>query len=271
MRVGFVGAGRMGSLMVSRLVGAGHEVNVLGRTDEKRSSITELGAHPVGAVDTVAEGADVVVVCVFTDEQVKRVCLADGLLAAMRPGAVLVVHTTGSPNTARELAAQASDVDVLDAPVSGGPHDVAAGHVTVFVGGGGEAVETARPVLASYADPVLHVGATGSGQLVKLVNNALFAAQIGLVAEGARLGSQFGVDEAALLSALTQGSAESRVLSMIARAGSAAAFISAVGEFIGKDIAVVRQTVADLGSDLGAIDAVIDAALPPIRRRGSAG
>jgi 3-hydroxyisobutyrate dehydrogenase-like beta-hydroxyacid dehydrogenase len=259
MRVGFVGAGRMGAPMVRRIVEAGHEVNVLGRSDERCSVVAQLGARPVLDVAGVVDDADAVVVCVFTDEQVRQVCLDGGLLTAMRPGAVLVLHTTGSPNTAKDLAAGAVEVDVLDAPVSGGPHDIAAGHVTLFVGGSEDALDRARPVLASYADPILHAGPSGAGQLVKLVNNALFAAQIGVVAEGVRLGSRLGIDESALLGALTHGSAESRVLSMIARAGSASTFISAVGEFIGKDVAVVRKTVAELGGDLGALDAFVTA------------
>jgi 3-hydroxyisobutyrate dehydrogenase-like beta-hydroxyacid dehydrogenase len=256
--IGFVGAGRMGSPMVRRLVEAGHQVDVLCRTDEKRSSIVELGARPVADLAAVADGADVVVVCVFTDEQVRAVCLEDGLLAAMAPGSTLILHTTGSPNTARELAAT-GDVGVIDAPVSGGPHDIAAGRVTVFVGGEDSDVARVQPVLSAYADPILHAGSTGAGQLVKLVNNTLFAAQIGLVAAGTRLGAEFGIEEGALLTALTHGSSESRVLSMIASAGSAEAFITAVGEFIGKDVAVVRQTVAELGGDLGILDAAIEA------------
>jgi 3-hydroxyisobutyrate dehydrogenase-like beta-hydroxyacid dehydrogenase len=114
-------------------------------------------------------------------------------------------------------------------------------------------------VLSAYADPILHAGSVGAGQLVKLVNNTLFAAQIGLVAEGTRLGARFGIEESALLNALAHGSAQSRVLGMIAAAGSAAGFVSAVGEFIDKDVAVVRRTVEDLGVDLGVLDAAIEA------------
>jgi 3-hydroxyisobutyrate dehydrogenase-like beta-hydroxyacid dehydrogenase len=262
MKVGFVGAGRMGAPMVRRLVAAGHQVTVLGRTDEKRSAITELGAHSVTDVAAVAEGADAVVVCVFTDEQVRQVCIDDGLLAAMPRGSTLILHTTGSPNTARDLAAKSSDVGVVDAPVSGGPHDIAAGKVTLFVGGDESTVARVRPVLSAYAEPILHAGATGAGQLVKLVNNTLFAAQIGLVVEASRLGTQFGIDESALLNALTHGSSQSRVLNMIAAAGSANAFVTAVGEFIGKDVAVVRRTVAELGGDLGILDSAVDAGTP---------
>jgi 3-hydroxyisobutyrate dehydrogenase-like beta-hydroxyacid dehydrogenase len=219
-----------------------------------------LGAQADTDLAEVAEGADAVVVCVFTDDQVQQLCLRDGLVAAMAPDAVLVVHTTGSPRTAETIAA--SGVTVIDAPVSGGPHDVAAGRVTLFVGGDDGPVARAHPLLSTYGDPVLHVGPLGAGQLVKLINNALFAAQIGLVAEGVRLGGLLGISEPTLLEALTHGSAASRALGNIARTGSTTAFIGAVGDFIGKDVAAVRRTVADLGGgDLGALDEMVDAAL----------
>ncbi len=262
MKVGFIGAGRMGAPMVDRLVAAGHDVAVLGRTADKRATVAERGARPVGEPSAVADGADVVVLCVFTDEQVRAICFDDGLLSKLDPGTVLVVHTTGSPRTAEELAQRApAGVDVLDAPVSGGPHDIAAGTVTLFVGGGQEAFERARPALAAYGDPVLHVGPLGSGQKVKLINNTLFAAQIGMAAEAARLGDRLGVDESALLAAIPHGSGASKALGNIARAGSAATFIAAVGEFIGKDVAVVRRTAAELGADLGRLDPLVDAGL----------
>lgn len=258
-RVGFVGAGRMGAPMVRRLIDGGHEVRALGRTSEKREVARNLGASAVTEPVAVAEGADAVIVCVFTDEQVRQVCLESDLVAAMSPGAVLVIHTTGSPRTAQAISDHG--VDVVDAPVSGGPHDVAAGRVTLFVGGEDDPVARVHPLLSTYGDPVLHVGRTGAGQLVKLINNALFAAQIGLVSEGVRLGGLLGISEPALLDALRHGSADSRALGNITRAGSAAAFVAAVGDFIGKDVAVVRETVAELGGDLGVLNDVVDAGL----------
>ena len=260
VRVGFIGAGRMGSPMVRRLAEAGHEVRALGRTEDKRRAVAELGATPVADIAAVIERAEAVVICLFTDEQVRAV--ADpALLAAVPAGAVLIVHTTGSPRTVEHLRDLAPHIDVVDAPVSGGPHDIAAGQVTLFVGGTDDAVQRAQPVLAAYGSPVLHVGALGTGQKVKLINNTLFAAQIGLLAEAAQLAGHLGVDETALLAALPHGSGASRALDNVARAGSTAAFVSAVGEFIGKDVAVIRQTVAELGTDLGALNAVVDAGL----------
>jgi 3-hydroxyisobutyrate dehydrogenase-like beta-hydroxyacid dehydrogenase len=244
--------------MVRRLVEAGHQVHAVGRDAEKRDAVAELGAIAVPTAAEAVRDAEVTIVCVFTDDQVRELC--PELIEAMHPGSVLVLHTTGSPSTAEALAQRgaARGVGVVDAPVSGGPHDIAAGTVTVFAGGDEDAVARARSVLECYADPVLHVGPIGSGQRVKLVNNTLFAAQIGLVAEGVRLGGQLGVDEATLLTALTHGSAGSRALSGIAATGSADAFIARVGEFIGKDVAVVRRTVAELGSDLRPFDDLLE-------------
>jgi 2-hydroxy-3-oxopropionate reductase len=252
--------------MVARLVASGHDVSVLGRSDEKRSTIAELGANAVGEIAAVG-AADVVVICVFTDEQVREICLTDGLTAAMPSGSVLVLHTTGSPHTVETIAERAAphDVDVVDAPVSGGPHNAAAGELTLFVGGADHTVARVRPVLSCYGDPILHVGPRGAGQKVKLVNNALFAAHLGLLANSVELAARLGVEESALLTALRHGSAGSRVLDIVAARGSVASFIETAGEFVGKDVAVVRRVAAELGSDLGTLDDVIDAAIPGIR------
>jgi len=255
MRVGFIGAGRMGRPMVDRLVASGHEVRVLGRSPEARAALRTAGAVPVADAAEVAAGAAAVCVCVFSDDQVRDVCLGTALLAAMPPEAVLVLHTTGSPATAAAIAARGGAV--IDCPVSGGPHDIAARRVTLFAGGAAEHVERVRPVLAAYGDPVLHVGPLGAGQGVKLVNNAVFAANIGLLAEAVRLGEEFGVAEDVLLGALPHGSAASRALAAAAGRGSVAAFAAAVREFLGKDVAVVRAAAAERGTGLGALEEAI--------------
>lgn len=257
-RVGFVGAGRMGAPMVRRLVECGHDVRALGRTGEKRAAVGELGAQPVGDPGEVADGADVVAVCAFTDAQVREICLDGGLLDAMTAGSVLVVHTTGSPHTAGALAGYSPAVQVLDAPVSGGPHDIAAGRLTLFVGGDEAVLDRVRPVLSSYADPILHVGGLGAGQWVKLINNTLFAAQLGMLREAAAFAGQVGVDEAGLLGAIGHGSAASRVGDIVGARGSVQAFIDSVGEFIGKDVAVVRAIAAENGTDLGLLEGLLD-------------
>ena len=260
MRVGFIGAGRMGRPMVSRLVQAGHHVSALGRTAKKRHDLEQLGATPVHDAAQAGAQADVVVLCVFTDAQLRQVCLDSALLSAMPSRSALVLHTTASPSTVESIMAQAAtySVDVVDAPVSGGPHDIATGRLTLFVGGADATVARVRPVLHCYGDPVLHVGSIGAGQKVKLVNNALFAGHIGLLAESVRLGERLGLSEPTLLAALGHGSATSRVLDIVAARGSIETFIEVAGEFVGKDVAVVRGIAAGLGSDLGVLDDAIE-------------
>jgi 3-hydroxyisobutyrate dehydrogenase-like beta-hydroxyacid dehydrogenase len=245
--------------MVARLVEAGHDVRAMGRSAEKRNDLEQLGAQPVEDVGEAGVQADVLVLCVFTDEQVREVCLDSGLLPTMRPGSALVVHTTASPNTIDAIAARADDIDVIDAAVSGGPQDITANRLTLFVGGTDEAVTRVRPVLNCYADPVLHVGPRGAGQKVKLVNNALFAGHIGLLAESIRLGERLGVPESTLLAALPHGSAKSRALSLVAARDSVASFIESTGEFVRKDAAVLSGIAKEFGTDLGVLAEAITA------------
>jgi 3-hydroxyisobutyrate dehydrogenase-like beta-hydroxyacid dehydrogenase len=245
--------------MVHRLVAAGQAVRVLGRSVAARDELAAAGLDAVSDLAAVTAGAEAVLVCVYSDEQVHRV--APGLLAEMAPGSVLVVHTTVSPRTIEALVpvGRRRDIDIVDAPVSGGPPDVAAGRLTLFVGGADEAVARVRPALAAYGDPILHVGQSGAGQRVKLVNNAVFAAQLGLLGHAVRLGQQWGVDEAVLLDALGHGSAASRALAGAARRGSVAGFAASAGPFLDKDLRVVRAAAAELGGELGALDPALTA------------
>ncbi|MGW2516895.1 NAD(P)-dependent oxidoreductase [Streptomyces sp. NPDC001617] len=259
--IGVVGAGRMGRPMVRRLAEAGHEVRVLGRTTEARRALAQEPAQVVPEAAQAGEGAAAVLVCVHNDQQVREVCLDSGLLEAMPSGSVLVVHTTGSPRTVEAVADRAVShgIGVVDAPVSGGPPDVAAGRITLFVGGSDDTVARIRPVLRSYGDPVLHVGPLGAGQRVKLVNNTVFAAQIGLLSHAARLAGELGLDERLLLDALTHGSASSRALAGVVRHGSVTEFARTTREFLGKDLDVVRAVAGELGAELGALAPALDA------------
>jgi 3-hydroxyisobutyrate dehydrogenase-like beta-hydroxyacid dehydrogenase len=255
IRVGFVGAGRIGTPMVRRLIEAGHRVRALGRSAAARERLAQYGAEPVGDALEVAQESDVVCLCVLTDEQVRSVASAGALVQAMPPGSVLVVHTTASPVTIRDLGASAQDrgVEVVDAPISGGPQDVAAGRVTLYVGATDEGMRRARPALAAYADPILHLGAPGAGELVKLLNNAVFAANLGLLAAAVDTAAQLGVTETALHAGLQHGSGGSQVQTWVAAVGSVAQFAGTVGEFVAKDVAVVREVAAQLGADLGVL------------------
>ena len=260
MKIGFVGPGRMGRPMVDRLMAAGHDVSMLVRRQEARTAAEADGLTCVDTIAAAARDADVVIVVVLTDEQVRAVCLGDdGALAAMKPGATLVQHTTSDPATAALLAeaGAAHGIGVLDAALSGSPHDVAAGRLTLWVGGDEALLERTRPLLSAYASPVLFVGPAGHGQRVKLVNNALFVAQVGLAIDAVRLAGSLGLEEQAILAALQHGSGASRALGVVASLGSVDAVAARVADLMRKDVTVVRDVAHSAGADLGLLGAVL--------------
>jgi 3-hydroxyisobutyrate dehydrogenase len=260
MKIGFIGAGRMGRPMVHRLVAAGHDIAVLVRTPDAHFGSP---AERLSCAETVAatvRDAEVVFSVVLTDEQVRAVFLGpDGALGSMRPGSTLVQHTTSNPTTALMLAEAgvAKRIRVLDAAISGGPHDIAEGNLTLWVGGDEGVLEEIRPLLETYASPIMYVGTLGNGQRVKLVNNALFVAQVGLAIDAVRLAGSLGIDEESILAALPHGSGASRGLSVVASGGSVEAVADRLSDLMGKDIAAVREVAGTTGVSLGIIGTVL--------------
>lgn len=260
MKIGFIGAGRMGRPMLDRLMTAGHDATVLVRRPPARTAAEADGPAWAGTVAETVRDADAVFVVVLTDEQVRSVCLGpDGAVAAMRPGATLVQHTTSDPATAHLLVEAGVDrgIRVLDAALSGGPHDIAEGGLTLWVGGDEAVLEDVRPLLATHASPILWVGQPGNGQRVKLVNNALFVAQVGLAIDAVRLAGSLGIGEPTVLAALQHGSGASRALGVVARGGSVDAVANRLSALMLKDVTVVREVARNAGADLGIIGTVL--------------
>jgi 3-hydroxyisobutyrate dehydrogenase-like beta-hydroxyacid dehydrogenase len=250
VKVGFLGAGNMGMPMLERLVATGHDVTFRAR---KPDVVARARAHGARPADDFVDRA-VVCVCGYSDEQLREV--GPALLASMTRSAVLVNHTTCSPTTVVALAGSARPlgIGVLDAAISGGPDDIRAGRLTLLVGGDAAVLDAARPALAAYGDPIIPVGRVGDGQRVKLVNNALFGAQVRLVADAERLAAGLGVDPARALDAITHCSADSAVLRIVVALGSTARMRELAGHYIDKDVAVVKQVAHEVGADLGRLD-----------------
>jgi 3-hydroxyisobutyrate dehydrogenase-like beta-hydroxyacid dehydrogenase len=250
--VGFIGAGQLGEPTIERLLAAGRPVRVLARRADVRERLQAQGAT---VVDTpAAAAAEIVVLFVFSDEQLLDVALGgDGVLAAMPSAGVLVVHTTAALGTVQRLAQAGAGhgVQVLDAPVSGTAEDIRAGRLTVLVGGDDAAVTRCSSVFAAYADPLLPVGPLGSAMKVKLVNNILFAAQVQLAADAARLAGDLGVEPMRALNALQSCSGASRAMTHLTRFGDVEAFGARVSHYLRKDVAACAQTSTELGVDLG--------------------
>jgi 3-hydroxyisobutyrate dehydrogenase-like beta-hydroxyacid dehydrogenase len=251
--VGFLGAGQLGEPMVERLLGAGHDVLVYARREDARRRLKAKGAAVADSVADLARGSDVLISSLFSDAQLRETGLGlDGFIGNARPGSVFVSHTTGTVATLEALRdhSQSGPV-VLDAPVSGTADDIAAGTLTVLLGGPSDAVAAVKPILAAYAEPVVPTGVLGSALAIKLINNLLFAANAQLLAAATQLGEQLGVEPDVLLSTLQVCSAGSHVAAHAHRIGGMAEFAERAGPFLRKDIAACREAAAEAGVDLG--------------------
>jgi 3-hydroxyisobutyrate dehydrogenase len=212
-RVAFLGLGVMGHPMAGHLAAAGHQVTVYNRTAAKAQAWAS--DHRGKAAATPAEAAanaEFVFACVGNDDDLRSVVLGEhGAFAGMPPGAVFVDHTTASAAIARELhaAARARGLQFVDAPVSGGQAGADNGALTVMCGGDAAAFDAMKPVALSFAKAVTLVGASGSGQLAKMVNQVAIAGLVQALSEAIAFGQRAGLDMPLVLEVIGKGAAQS--------------------------------------------------------------
>lgn len=211
--VAFIGLGVMGYPMAGHLAHQGLTTRVYNRTTQKAEHwVEEHGGSAHATPAEAAQGADLVLVCVGNDNDVREVtCGEHGVLESMQSGAYLVDHTTASADLALELdaACQEQGVAFFDAPVSGGQQGAENGALTVMCGGNADQFEQVRPVLDHYARAVTLMGAAGSGQLTKMVNQICIAGLVQGLAEGMHFAEQAGLDQRQVVDVISKGAAGS--------------------------------------------------------------
>ena len=209
----FVGLGVMGYPMAGHLQAAGHRTTVYNRTTAKAEAwVGEHGGSSAPTPREAAAGADLVMVCVGNDDDLRSVVFGDhGALAGMDPDATLVDHTTASAEVAREIrvAADAVGVGFIDAPVSGGQAGAENGQLAVMCGGDENVYAGIEPVIDAYAKISVLVGGTGSGQLTKMVNQVCIAGLIQGLSEALDFGRRAGLDMDRVLSVIGGGASGS--------------------------------------------------------------
>ena len=200
----------MGLPMARHLVAAGHDV--VG-CDLDRGRVDALGADRAATPGEAAAAADVVLLSLPSADAVEEVVLGErGVRSAARPGTLLVDMSTSPPSLARRLAAECPELDVLDAPVSGGPRGAEDASLTIMVGGTEDAFERARPLFEALGRLVVLVGGHGAGQAAKLCNNLIAGATMAAIAESCAIAVREGLDPATLYELLTASTGDSRVL-----------------------------------------------------------
>ena len=215
--VAFLGLGVMGYPMAGHLARAGHRVTVYNRSASKAIAWCDaftMGSRPKHAETPreAAQGADIVFCCVGNDDDLRSVTLgADGAFAGMAPGAIFVDHTTASADVARELHAAAKNIGLhfVDAPVSGGQAGAQNGALTVMCGGDAAAFEAARPVAMAFSRAFTLLGASGAGQLAKMVNQICIAGLVQGLSEAIAFGQKAGLDMNQVLDVIGKGAAQS--------------------------------------------------------------
>ena len=268
-RVGFIGLGSQGAPIARRIVGAGFPTTLWARRAATVESFADTAAAYADSPAALAKASDVVFVCVVNDADVEAVVAgADGVLAGLGEGGLIVVHSTVHPETCRRLAERAArqGVTLLDAPVSGGGPAASEGRLLVMAGGDAAAVESCRPIFSSYANPVLHLGAVGAGQVAKLLNNALFTAGLSITAGAYALGRDLGVDQGSLGQVFANGSARSFAAETVGMMGASLESLGDVaGELLRKDVRLVVELAEAAGVDPGPVLPPADNALTAMR------
>ena len=214
-RVGFVGMGTMGVAMASNVARAGFPLTVWNRTPGKAGPAVELGAHEAASPRQLAEGSEVIVICVSDTGDVEAALFGpEGIAEGVRAGALVIDNSTISPSASRGFAERLRErgVGFVDAPVSGGSEGAQKATLTIFVGGEAADFERAQPVLNAMGKTITHMGPVGSGQAAKAVNQVILAGAYLGVAEGIVLGMKAGLDPEQLVGALSGGAARSWVL-----------------------------------------------------------
>ena len=261
-KLAFLGLGVMGAPMAGHLSKAGHRVCVYNRTASKAAAwVAQYGGTLAYTPAEAAVNAEFVFACVGNDDDLRGVCLgADGAFAGMARGAVFVDHTTVSAHVTRELAGMAGGwgLGYVDAPVSGGQAGAVNGQLSIMCGGDQAIYDRAEPVMAAYARVCRRLGATGSGQLAKMMNQICIAGLMQGLSEALAFGEKAGLDGAAVVEVISQGAAGS--WQMVNRHKTMLADTFDFGfavDWMRKDLGICLQTADQIGARLP-VTALVD-------------
>ncbi|RDH78420.1 NAD(P)-dependent oxidoreductase [Mycolicibacterium moriokaense] len=265
MRVGFIGLGSQGGPMARRIVEGGHDLTLWARRPATLEPFADTAAKTAQSPAELAAASELVCLCVVGDDDVREVMAGDdGVLAGLAPGGIVAIHSTVHPDTCRELSESAASqgVSVIDAPVSGGGPAAEDGTLLVMAGGDEDVVERCRPVFATFADPVVHLGPLGSGQVTKILNNVLFTANLGSAISTLQLGESLGLERNRLCEVLNSGSATSKALGSISVFGGTLDGLAPIaGALLQKDVRHAASIADAATAPKGAVFDAADAAL----------
>ena len=211
MELGYIGLGNMGGALARRLL-RDHKMRVFDLRPEIVARFADAGAVPTQSARALARQSDMVMTCLPTSAEVRDVLFGEGRVAeVLRPGQIWADMTTGDPGETREMAARLAEkgVQMIDAPVSGGPHGANAGTIAIMVGAPAELFGKVKPIFETISPNIFHTGAVGTGHVMKLVNNVISAGVRAVTFEAVAMGIKNGLSLDTCAAVLQKGSARS--------------------------------------------------------------
>jgi 3-hydroxyisobutyrate dehydrogenase len=268
--VGIVGLGDQGTPIALCVLKAGWRLAFHARRQEVRDRFVAEGATALSLCDLGA-ASDILLVVVGDEHDMRCVVVESGLLAAMRPGSILVIHSSVPPAAIRALGRQAEPcgIHLIDAPVSGGRARSYAGDLVTLAGGDADAINTARPVMSAYSSTIARVGPLGSGQLMKSLNNYLYAAHLATAAKAVELIDALGLDPKVAAEVLPLCSGSSTAFAIQAARAFAATEHDKGGdraaELLGEVVQILQTSARQAAVDIKLIDALVEDGLRALR------
>lgn len=235
MKCGFIGLGSQGGPMAQRIIDAGYDVVLWARRQETLEPYAGSSATFASSVSELGKQVRLCAVCVVDDDGVEQIC--QELIPAMAAGSYILIHSTVRPDLCRSLAQQAAtrNLFLIDAPVSGGGGSAEEGTLTVMLGGDETAINAVRPVLDTFAGTIVHLGDVGSGQVAKIVNNSLMAANLAVAHYAFEAARELQLDVQAFADLVKVSSGRSFGVEVRARMPEPAAF-SHGAKLLAKDV-----------------------------------
>jgi len=262
MRLGFIGLGTMGRHMARNLMAGGHAMAVFARRAASAQPLVDAGATSCASPAAVAEQSDVIFTMVTGTSDVQQVVLGSdadepgtGIVDGARPGSLVIDMSTIDPTATRAMAKllAARGVDMLDAPVSGGPQGAADASLTIMVGGPVPAFERARPLFALLGTTVTHLGASGAGHTTKACHQLALLVTAQGAAEALTLAGRCGLDVEQVRTVLMGGVASSRVLELFGTRMASRDFSAGIeSRLYHKDMDIALSLAHDRGAVLPA-------------------
>lgn len=255
LKAAFIGLGAMGEPMAGHLKQHGLLHAVANRTHAKAEVLARMLGVTAPTLAELAAQSDAIALCVTADADVLGT--VDALAPHIKPGTIVIDHSTVAPDTAKQAASrlQAVGAHFLDAPVSGGVEGAKNGKLSIMVGGDAAVLERARPVLEAYALRITHLGDVGAGQATKAINQVLVAGIAQAVCEGLALGEALGLDPERLIPTLGAGAAgnwflEKRGATMLKNQFSVGFKLA----LLHKDLGIVRGMAEKAGTSRNVIE-----------------